>query len=114
MIAAYKHADTAVFHAGALGDSVMIWPLLRALVAAGRAVAFAGASSKAQLAAEVLGVASVDGESAFCSALWRKETQHVCRERGSRRHRRRRGRQASPDGLPERCHGRRSEGRIGR
>ncbi len=73
MSAAYKHADTAVFHAGALGDSVMIWPLLRALVAAGRTVAFAGASSKAQLAAEVLGVASVDGESAFCSALWRKE-----------------------------------------
>ena len=45
-------ARTLVLHAGALGDSVLVWPLLRALARGGCTVTFAAAPEKAQLAAD--------------------------------------------------------------
>ncbi|MBL8764414.1 MAG: glycosyltransferase family 9 protein [Phycisphaerae bacterium] len=75
--------DTLVFHAGALGDSVMLWPLLRALArrdVGPNQVGFVAADSHAHLAQRwVLDgldpgrgrVRAVSGESPWAVALWR-------------------------------------------
>lgn len=53
-------AMTLVVHAGALGDSILLWPLLRALVRRGDRVVFAANPSHSRLAAEELGVTPLD------------------------------------------------------
>jgi len=60
-----------VFHRGALGDSVLLWPRLRLLRAEGFAVMLVTDASKGQLAARELGVEWADAESARFHALWR-------------------------------------------
>ena len=59
-----------VFHRGALGDSVMLWPMLRAMARAGRTVTLVTDDSKARLAARNLGVTPVDAEQPRWNALW--------------------------------------------
>lgn len=73
----------AVFHAGALGDSVLLWPLLRAAARAGRRVWLVAAESHARLAAGWIEpgrgvpdaphgtIEPVSGESGWVAALWR-------------------------------------------
>lgn len=63
-----------VLHAGSLGDSVMVWPLLRALSRQGFQVDFVSASEKARLGARWLGepVGAVDIEQACYALLWRE------------------------------------------
>lgn len=61
---------TAVFHSGALGDSVILWPLLRAWAADG-SVAFIAPTSHARLAAAHLaGVTGYDGDAPDGSRLF--------------------------------------------
>lgn len=65
-----------VLNAGALGDSVLVWPLLRALVAAGFETEFVANREKANLAAARLGVAegrirAVSIEQERFTRLWR-------------------------------------------
>jgi len=48
-----------VVHAGALGDSVMVWPLLRALAGAGASVTFAARLSHARLASRCIDSARI-------------------------------------------------------
>lgn len=59
-----------VFHRGALGDSVLLWPLLRALVRRRRAVTLVSDLSKARLAEQTLGVRAVSAEHKRFSDLW--------------------------------------------
>lgn len=61
-----------VFHAGALGDSVLIWPLLRAMVRGGWRVTLASAGAKARLAAEWMGepIVPVDIEQRWITDLF--------------------------------------------
>lgn len=65
-----------VFHAGALGDFVLTWPLLRALAraeGAGGRVSVIADAGKARLAAGEIGIAGVRGvgsERAEFTALW--------------------------------------------
>lgn len=59
-----------VFHRGALGDSVLVWPMLRSLKAGGRAVTLVTDGSKARLAGRELGVAGLDAEEARFARLW--------------------------------------------
>jgi heptosyltransferase-3 len=61
-----------VFHAGALGDFVLIWPLLRALMRAGAVVTAIADSSKAKLAAVEIGVEVVGSDRPWVAALWRE------------------------------------------
>jgi hypothetical protein len=62
--------STLVFHQGALGDSVLIWPLLRGL-AADDDVTLIAAWSKAALAGRwVDGVEPLDGEAPDCTRLF--------------------------------------------
>lgn len=64
-------ADILVLHAGALGDGIMVWPLLRALVSSGRRVAFATTGSRAALAARAItGLIPIDGEHPLLRSLW--------------------------------------------
>lgn len=63
----------AVFHAGALGDCVLTWPLLRALRRGGADVTLVAAESHAALAVDVLGIRGVCGEQSWVRALWRDE-----------------------------------------
>lgn len=67
------HAAWAwAFHRGALGDGVLLWPMLRRLAAAGP-VALVSARGAAVLAArEVPGVVAVDAEAAEFVSLWRE------------------------------------------
>lgn len=58
-----------VFHQGALGDSVLLWPLLRALAASGP-VTLVTDGAKGRLAARELGVEAVDGDGPPWSELW--------------------------------------------
>jgi hypothetical protein len=69
-----------VFHAGALGDHVMIWPLVRSLARQGTRVTVVAAGSHARLCERVVGgqlwggaggVVGIDGERARFNALWR-------------------------------------------
>lgn len=57
------------FHRGALGDSVLLWPLLRSLLKRGH-VTLVSHDSHAQLAHRWLGVTPLDAEQARFSALW--------------------------------------------
>lgn len=65
-----------VVHSGALGDSIMTWPLLRALVRSGWLVSFVARGSHARLAARWLGepVRAIDVEHPVLNALWRGGT----------------------------------------
>jgi hypothetical protein len=58
-----------VFHRGALGDSVLLWPLLRSLLKSG-SVTLVSHDSHAQLAQRWLNVTPLDAEQARFSALW--------------------------------------------
>lgn len=64
-------SSIVVFHRGALGDVVLIWPLLRALRAAGRPVMFISDGEKARLAARELGIDALEIERTEFNALWR-------------------------------------------
>lgn len=59
-----------VFGAGALGDSVMTWPLLRALRRTGHPVTLVARGSHARLAERALGVRGVCEEEAAIWRLW--------------------------------------------
>lgn len=60
-----------LFHRGALGDSVLLWPLLRSLVATHGRVAFVTDGSKARLAARFIpGVDPVDAEQPRFNAMF--------------------------------------------
>lgn len=59
-----------IFHRGALGDSVLLWPALRALVAAGHSVTLVSDSSKARLAARFTAVQPLDAELPAFASLW--------------------------------------------
>lgn len=65
-------APAWVLHAGALGDSVMLWPLLRAVRARVGSVAFAARASHAALAQGALGagIAPLDVEQRRLNLLW--------------------------------------------
>lgn len=63
-------AQVWVFHAGALGDFVLTWPLLRALVRGGAEVTVVADGAKARLAASWLGVRPVDAEQRRFTRLW--------------------------------------------
>jgi hypothetical protein len=64
-----------VFHRGALGDSVLLWPRLRAMVQRGDLVWLVADGSKARLAAAELrgGLIGVDAEHPRFRALWRTD-----------------------------------------
>jgi len=64
-------ARTLVLHAGALGDSVLVWPLLRALARGGCTVTFAAATEKAQLAADHLPLTPRSLDADLFTRLWR-------------------------------------------
>lgn len=65
------HAPAYVFHRGALGDSILLWPLLRSLVATHGRVAFVTDGSKAKLAARfVRGVDPIDAEQPRFNAMF--------------------------------------------
>lgn len=64
-------ARTLVLHAGALGDSVLVWPLLRALARGGCTVTFAAAMEKAQLAADHLALTPRSLDADLFTRLWR-------------------------------------------
>ena len=60
-----------LFHCGALGDSILLWPLLRSLVAAHGRVSFVTDASKARLAARFIpGVDPIDAEQPRFNALF--------------------------------------------
>lgn len=59
-----------VFHRGALGDSILSWPLLRALKATHDEVVFVTDRSKSELAAAELGTALADAEHRDFANLW--------------------------------------------
>ncbi|MCC6230669.1 MAG: glycosyltransferase family 9 protein [Phycisphaerales bacterium] len=61
-----------VLHRGALGDSVLTWPVLRHLVKSGVATTFVADLAKAELASACVGVRAVDAESQAMLALWRQ------------------------------------------
>ncbi len=62
-----------IMHAGALGDFVMIWPMMRAIIAQGGECVIFAPASKARLARRVLGprVIARDIEHPALAALWR-------------------------------------------
>lgn len=77
---ARSHPDgpAYVFHRGALGDSVLLWPLLRALVAAHGRVALVSDRSKSELAARFIpGVEAIDAEQTRFNAMFRMERDAV-------------------------------------
>jgi hypothetical protein len=61
-----------VFHRGALGDSVLLWPALRAARGRGDAVTLVTDGSKARLAQAELGITGLDAEQPRFNALWRE------------------------------------------
>lgn len=63
-------AGVRVFHRGALGDVVLIWPALRALRAGGWDVEFVSDGEKARLTARELGIRALEIERAEFNALW--------------------------------------------
>lgn len=62
-----------VFHRGALGDGVLLWPALRAMAARGRRVTLVADASRARLAEAVLGVRGLSAERPEFNALWTGE-----------------------------------------
>lgn len=69
-----------VFHRGALGDSVLTWPVLRHLARSGVATCLVADRAKAELAAECAGVVAIDAESSGMAALWREGAAVATRE----------------------------------
>ena len=68
-----------LFHAGALGDSVLLWPLLRTLLRQGRTVTLTESPSKGAVARAWLceqtgrpaeSLRTLDADSAFARSLW--------------------------------------------
>ncbi len=59
-----------VFHRGSLGDSVLLWPMLRALKARGEHATLVTDGAKARLAARELGIEGIDAEQRRLNALW--------------------------------------------
>ncbi len=60
-----------LFHRGALGDSILLWPILRSLVAAHGRVSFVTDCSKARLAARFIpGLDPIDAEQPRFNALF--------------------------------------------
>ena len=80
MIPSHDHR-TLIHDRAALGDTILLWPLLRALVAstgplppkAARRIAFACDAAKARLASRFLDVDPIDAESPIFRDLWREE-----------------------------------------
>lgn len=68
-----------IFHRGALGDSILLWPFLRSLVSGGARVVFATDLSKGSLASRELGVIAVNAEDRRFAGLWRHD--HTVPER---------------------------------
>lgn len=66
--------STWVMHRGALGDSVLLWPLLRALRSRGP-VTLVSDLSKARLAARFVGVEARSGEDPRFALLWNPEAR---------------------------------------
>ena len=60
----------SVFHRGALGDSVLTWPLMRAAMKRGFAVTFVSDDSKARLAQLALNVHGLNAEQRRFNSLW--------------------------------------------
>ena len=60
-----------VFHRGALGDSVLLWPRLRHWSRAGSRVTLVTDAAKAALAQRELGIVGVDAEQRRYNDLWR-------------------------------------------
>jgi len=58
-----------VFHTGALGDSILLWPMLRRLRRSSR-VTLVTERAKGQLAARELGIDAIDIEQRKYTALW--------------------------------------------
>ncbi|MFN7022430.1 MAG: glycosyltransferase family 9 protein [Phycisphaerales bacterium] len=73
--------SVVVFHAGALGDYVLTWPLLRALRRGGAEVVSVARASHAELAARELGVRGLSSERAWVTALWREGGVGAARDR---------------------------------
>lgn len=68
---------TLVHHRAALGDTVLLWPLLRALAAqraSARGVALVSDAAKARLASRFLEIEAIDAESPLIRDLWREQT----------------------------------------
>jgi ADP-heptose:LPS heptosyltransferase len=68
---------TLVHHRAALGDTILLWPLLRALAAqrrSARAVALVSDVSKARLASRFLDIEAIDAESRMTRDLWWEQT----------------------------------------
>lgn len=61
-----------VLHRGALGDSVLTWPVLRHLVRSGVETTFVADPAKAELAGACVGVRAVSAETPEMLALWRE------------------------------------------
>lgn len=59
-----------VFHRGALGDSVLLWPILRQWKARGLGVVLVCDRDKGKLAARELGIRAEDAEAARFNSLW--------------------------------------------
>ncbi len=62
-----------VVHRGALGDSVLVWPLLRAIARGGGRGVIAGEWAKAKLGERHTGARAVDLDSREMLALWRED-----------------------------------------
>src|SRR5258706_15700600 len=58
------------FHRGALGDSVILWPIFRDLKSAGIRVTLATDREKADLASREVGIDAVDIEQPRFNQLW--------------------------------------------
>lgn len=68
---------TLVHHRAALGDTVLLWPWLRALAAqraSARAIALVSDAAKARLASRFLEIEAIDAESPLIRDLWREQT----------------------------------------
>ena len=61
---------TWIFHRGALGDSILLWPRIRTEQRAARAVTLVTDLEKASLAADELGITGLDAESRRFNDLW--------------------------------------------
>lgn len=59
-----------VLHRGALGDSVLLWPLMRGARTRGRTVVLVTDGAKARLAAAELGITGLDAEQVCFNRLW--------------------------------------------
>lgn len=80
-----KPEHVMVFHAGALGDTVLIWPLLRAIVRGGRRATLVCGREKGLLTRRWLGaeLGVIDSEQRWVSRLWAEQASdpdRACRE----------------------------------